>query len=1161
MKNTENDIVCVLQEDACAHPTKFYFLASQIPLANIQLSHPRHLQREHVLSHHLLSEDLPISERQRAQRRRRKNERVHHMTIASETGNLGQLSLATHSYTEPIQPICFGQMNVECLHCHALHWLDERVKQSDKSSPIFSQCCHHGKVQLDPLPEPPVHLQTLFTADSDDAKEFRERIRQYNSALTFTSFTANEEDVNRGGKGPWIWKLGYTIYHRASSLIPNSVNNPKYAQLYFYDPEEALQIRMNRNTRLNSETMFYLQNTLLDINRFVDLYFHSLEILDRMPSIDLQIRILADPSNDNHRYNTPSVNELAVVMPGDLSHALDPRDIVLHRRDGDLHFIHDHHPAYAPLHYVLLFPYSTPGWTYGIELHSSKDDVENDDNESSHHKQTTVSQAMWYGYRLHCRAQEFSTIHCGGRLFQQYLCDMWVSTDQSRLRWVETHQKNLRASLYSGLEDAVGHGESDVDLHDLGHRVVLPSSYVGGPRYMNQRFQDVIALARHFHSFDLFITFTCNPSWPEVKNALLDGQTASDRPDITSCVFNMYKTSLIDEISKDDIFGPTLGHVYTIEFQKRGLPHMHMLLTLSAERQISSPEDVDLIIRATWPDPVTEPRLFDIVKRNMVHGPCGRWKQDAPCMRDGKCSKGFPKPFQSETIMTKNGYPIYARPEDGHEYNVRGFLADNRWIIPYNPYILSWYSLYFLYCVFTQFTMLNLFSYNAHINVECVMSLQAAKYITKYTHKGPDRATVELRRRDEVAQFKDCRYIAASEACWRLLEFPIHHQVPPVMSLQVHLPGQHMTTFDPDESPEVVTARGERETSMLTAFFELNLTHSSARQYTYQEIPLHFVWDRGKKIWKPRQRQPTIGRVYFVSPNAGERFYLRTLLISVKGPTSWHDLRTFNGIEYPTFHASCLARGLLENDDEWRECLQEASLSHLGESLRRLFALILRHCQPSEPDVLWMQFRDNLCDDLERRLQRRNPSLTDISSHTIHDFGLFLIDQELRLHGQSLSAFPSMPIPKHNWDFQVDNVYIVDQLSYDADKEQQLFDDNYQLLNSDQLNAFHHVVDSTTNEIGQIFFLHGAGGTGKTFVYQTICHYIRAKGWIVLCVASSGIASLLLPGGHMAHSTFSIPVLNIHESSSCSVEKNSKQADMFRAVRLIIWDEAVTQHR
>jgi hypothetical protein len=96
----------------------------------------------------------------------------------------------------------------------------------------------------------------------------------------------------------------------------------------------------------------------------------------------------------------------------------------------------------------------------------------------------------------------------------------------------------------AALKDAVGHGERDVDLHDIGHRIVLPSSYTGGPRYMNQRFQDAIALARYYHGFDLFITFTTNALWPEITNALLPRQVAADRPELTVRVFNMYKTSL-----------------------------------------------------------------------------------------------------------------------------------------------------------------------------------------------------------------------------------------------------------------------------------------------------------------------------------------------------------------------------------------------------------------------------------------------------------------------------------------------------------------------------------------------------------------------------------------------------------------------------------------
>src|SRR6266851_5798022 len=115
---------------------------------------------------------------------------------------------------------------------------------------------------------------------------------------------------------------------------------------------------------------------------------------------------------------------------------------------------------------------------------------------------------------------------------------------------------------------------------------------------------------------------------------------------------------------------------------------MHLLLSLFPRDRPSSPAAVDSIIRASWPDPEQEPLLFDAVKRSMVHGPCGRAFPHAPCMRDGKCSKGFPKPFQPVTAITTEGYPTYARPPNGHTYDIGGFPANNRWIVPYNPYLL-----------------------------------------------------------------------------------------------------------------------------------------------------------------------------------------------------------------------------------------------------------------------------------------------------------------------------------------------------------------------------------------------------------------------------------------------------------------------------------------
>jgi len=116
-------------------------------------------------------------------------------------------------------------------------------------------------------------------------------------------------------------------------------------------------------------------------------------------------------------------------------------------------------------------------------------------------------------------------------------------------------------------------------------------------------------------------------------------------------------------------------------------------------------------------------------------------------------------------------------------------------------------------------------------------------------------------------------------------------------------------------------------------------------------------------------------------------------------------------------------------------------------------------------------------------------------------------------------------------------------------------------LNADQLYAYETILNSMCLQSGQMFFLNGPAGTGKTFMYQTLCHHICTDSQIILCVASSGITALLLPGGHTAHSMFLIPVDGLSEDSLCNINKNSKQAIMLRCVDLIIWDEAAMQHQ
>jgi primosomal protein N' len=150
----------------------------------------------------------------------------------------------------------------------------------------------------------------------------------------------------------------------------------------------------------------------------------------------------------------------------------------------------------------------------------------------------------------------------------------------------------------------------------------------------------------------------------------------------------------------------------------------------------------------------------------------------------------------------------------------------------------------------------------------------------------------------------------------------------------------------------------------------------------------------------------------------------------------------------------------------------------------------------------------------------------------VQDYGLYLINQLLLASGKSLEKhWPYMPQITQNWDANLTNHLIAEQHRYDVMEQAKLAAQNQDSFNDDQRAVFDEIMHAVNNKTGQTFFLHGPGGTGKTYVYNTLCYQIRSQGMIVLCVASSGIAALLLKGGSTSHSCFAIPLL-INKSST-----------------------------
>lgn len=125
-------------------------------------------------------------------------------------------------------------------------------------------------------------------------------------------------------------------------------------------------------------------------------------------------------------------------------------------------------------------------------------------------KRSQVSCREYYCYKLQVRnSSNFILLHAC-RLLQQYVVDMYIKIETSRLDYFQNNQKEIHAELYQGIVDSIENGENRG--YKVGRKIILPSSFVGGPRDMTKRYMDAMALVQRFGKPDIFLTITCNPN-------------------------------------------------------------------------------------------------------------------------------------------------------------------------------------------------------------------------------------------------------------------------------------------------------------------------------------------------------------------------------------------------------------------------------------------------------------------------------------------------------------------------------------------------------------------------------------------------------------------------------------------------------------------------
>lgn len=344
---------------------------------------------------------------------------------------------------------------------------------------------------------------------------------------------------------------------------------------------------------------------------------------------------------------------------------------------------------WEPLAYPLLFPSGTLGW--GI-AGSSADITGNDARSADSDPETT--QIWHYRARL-LREPRFSLF---GRLTNEYVVDMFSRNLEARLKYIRDNQSRIQK------EDAELMGTDAVTDND---NIYLPASFLGSNRWASEQIADSLAIAAMYGAPTFFITMTCNSNWPEIQSQLRPGQEFQDTPVVVCRVFRR-KLMLLEKALRSMFpnAGGLLYIIHSVEFQKRGLPHAHILVKYASD--CIDPSDIDAVISAEMP---SDPADAQLVIKFMTHKhppadkPLAKYCQRELENGDRACRFNYPKPVVPTTYSDQAGRVHYRRRSES-----------DAWVVPHNIELLR--------------------KFQCHLNVEAANSSHLFQYIFKYIHKG-----------------------------------------------------------------------------------------------------------------------------------------------------------------------------------------------------------------------------------------------------------------------------------------------------------------------------------------------------------------------------------------------------------------------------------------
>jgi len=686
------------------------------------------------------------------------------------------------SATQNEPSLNLGMCNNQCEYCGAARFQAE----------TRGFCCAQGKYVVDLnsyFPAPPSQLTQIFAASWPLKKEdgtllydvrtnqvmktgFTALSRRYNNIFCLAQHEIQSCGTDKECKfgnvlSPANIRIHGTMYRKvfaATDDVP--------LRYLLIDPLE--RTARAASLALHKGTVTKLESLIIPKNPYMQQILRLSKI--REPSATANIVL------EWHE----GLNEVAGIVDFHQDSPAKPRSVVFRRkRHEHPEYLDPLSPLYEPLSYPLWFPQGGRGWSTDVVS-------------TTGHKITQ----MWWYRQLLLRCQY---MHSCGRLLNEWLINMYCRMEDERFNHLR-HQQRTRIAKRSEICEVLRN--EPASTAGLGKTYYLPSSVLGSPRHLRRLRTDALELARRKGPPTWFITLTCNPYWPEIQQALAPGQTAADRPDIVVRVFHARLERMM-KVLKEDFCGELAYIVKVIEYQRRGLPHAHIVL--AAVRPPSSPEEVDAVISCELPTETG--RLRTLVLTHMIHT-CNHSCRPNDPLQD--CIKGCPWPFADSTEFDVRGYPRHQRkPCGGHCPNCSASKAVygkrpvccNRLIVEYNAKILQLWE--------------------GHANVKYAGSVELFEYLYKYLFKGPDKAnydvTFDENATDEIKEWLRGRYLCATECAWRIFGYHTYERHPHVVCLPVHCENEDWVHFQEGAEDEAL----ESSLSMLQRYFcRLSCAHT-----------------------------------------------------------------------------------------------------------------------------------------------------------------------------------------------------------------------------------------------------------------------------------------------------------------------------------------------